>query len=331
MFSMELPLSWARSNKTRVHNKAIRLKSTKLHWISLAEVPEQTHFEKIISRIQKSFPQGILIRGCTPEIANKLSKKKFEIIPIGQEAILDLNKNVFEKKSLRELINRGSKKVTIKKVKFNPKNKHKLEKLKKNSVHGKKPQLKNLFIDSFKNNTDCFVCETKNGDWIAAITCSQVNTQKVQTELLIRKANAPNGVMEALIKFVFSYLKNIGYNLWSLGEVPFSADPKAHITWKSKLIKYSGKKLTIVYKSQSLYNFKNKFNPTWQPVYLCGYPKISILSVLEMAWRCNYLKLFVHEVLRYVVNTLVEKIFAGRGINKLKIGNFPFRTTRIKL
>jgi lysylphosphatidylglycerol synthetase-like protein (DUF2156 family) len=170
-----------------------------------------------------------------------------------------------------------------------------LQKLKKESRHGKKPQLKNLFIDTFNRHTECFIARDKKGNWNAAITYSYVSPDKVQAELLLRRSVAPSGTMEALIERVIDYLKEKGYHFFSLGEVPFEVK-LVNQTLKSRLICAIGRTMHFAYNSDTLYRFKNKFQPSWQPIFLCGYPRISILSLFEMAVRSNYVRLIVYRL-----------------------------------
>ena len=194
------------------------------------------------------------------------------------------------------MTNRGKKQNTIKKIELNYENEKKLDLLKRQSRHGKKPQLQHLFIDTFNKKTECFVCESNKNEWNAAISFSRVNKLKVHTELLLRRKDAPAGTMEALIEHVAFYLKINGYLFFSLGEVPFVFNNQKDLPIKSRYMCRLGQIMQFAYNSHSLYKFKNKFSPKWQSIFLCGYPKISILSVLEMAWRCNYLKLMTYQI-----------------------------------
>jgi len=289
--SLDLPLSWVRTNNTSLKKNSFRFKTTHLDWISLAEVPDSKHFDQILNELQESSPKGLLIRGCTKAIANQLKANQFDIMPIGQEAVLNLNRKLDSKRSVRELIVRGKRNGFCKQINLTKENIKKLALFKHESRHGKKPQLKHLFIEDFTKNTKCFIWANKMGEWQAAVTISKVNNQKAQTELLLRKRSAPNGTMEALISGVYTFLKLTGYDYWSLGEVPFILPKNKNSFTKSWYLAWIGKNLRFAYNAQSLYNFKNKFSPEWSPVFLCGYPKISLLSLLELSIRSNYLRL----------------------------------------
>ncbi len=312
--SLDLPLSWVRSKRKSLKKNTFRFKTSNLDWVSLAEVPEEKHFQQILCELQKTSARGLLIRGCTTQIANQLKLNKFDILPIGQEAVLNLTKKLDAKKSIKELIRRGKKYGSYNQIKLTDENILKLACFKKESRHGHKPQLKHLFIDEFTKNTQAFVWENFSGEWQAVITISKVNDQKMQTELLLRKKRAPIGTMEALIFEVSEYLKKAGYKDWSLGEVPFILSKENRLFSRSYFLAWLGRKLRFAYNAESLYNFKNKFSPTWQPVYLCGYPKISVLSLLELSFRSNYLRLVLSRIFR---RDLIKKKFTGSRINQL--------------
>jgi len=217
-------------------------------------------------------------------------------IQVGQEATLHLSQEFATKKSIKDLIRRGQRNGHCKKIEMTANNIEQLEDFKKETTHGKKPQLKHLFIDSFTASTQCWVFEKFEGEWLAAITISKVNKIKTQTELLLRRSNAPVGTMESLICSVFNDLKQAGFAEWSLGEVPFIHSHNYKPTIKSNILSQFGRVFRFAYNAKGLYNFKNKFNPIWQPVYLCGYPKIPFLTLVELSIRSNYLKLIGSEI-----------------------------------
>ena len=170
-----------------------------------------------------------------------------------------------------------------------------------------------MFIDTFNTFTECFIAENKTG-WNAAITFSRVNPYKVQAELLVRNASAASGTMEALLEHVIKYLKEKGYLFFSLGEVPFELKKPREQSIKSRLLCRVGQSMHFAYNSATLFKFKDKFSPDWQPVYLCGYPKISLLSLIEIGIRTNYLKLIISQL--YIYNKkLVKKILTGGRID----------------
>jgi len=288
--SLELPLSWARGpqNTSRIHTTPLLFKRTR--WLSLAEIPEEQSFDSIIDEALND-GKRILIRGCTPPITRRLKNRGFDAMCLGREAVLDLGRDIAFKKSTRQLIRRGQRKGHLREVFLNKENRLLLQRLKRNSPHGRKPQLRHLFRSVPSAKTPLFIWVDAAGNWLAAITVSHISREKAHTELMVRHQRAPIGVMEALIDAVAGKLKEKGYRYFSLGEAPFIRGDKTSPDFRSALINSLGKTLQFVYNSQSLYRFKDKFSPQWQDLSICASPKISMLQLAAMAWHSRYLHL----------------------------------------
>jgi len=163
----------------------------------------------------------IFISSCNSELAPYFEKKNFELIKVGKEAVLDLSRPHLKKKSVKELIRAGNKHGDIVEIPYTEENRLKLEEFKQKCVHGSEPQLKHFFNDVFLPKNRFFVLRDKYGNWLGGITIYCLESGKVRTDLILRRTNAPRGVMEAVIKKIFDTLVNEGYEYWSLGEVPY--------------------------------------------------------------------------------------------------------------
>ncbi len=239
----------------------------------------------------------IFISGCNERLAHFFQRKNFEILKVGQEAVLHFNKNHFGKKSIKELIRAGKKNNLIEELIFSEDNYYKLEEFKKHCAHGDEPQLKHFFNDVFRPNNRLMILKNKSGFWLGGILFSCVDDKKVRTDLLLRRKNAPRGVMEALIKGIFDKLKNENYKTWSLGEVPYVVYG-SKIFSKEFLINFAGRKLRFAYNYLGLYNFKNKFNPEWGTTYICCKPKLSLGTIVKVSWMSNLVKLIIKKAFR---------------------------------
>ena len=239
----------------------------------------------------------IFISSCNPELVPYFKSHNFELLKVGKEAVLDMDSNHFRKKSVKELIRAGLKKGSVREIYYSEEIKEKLEQFKLQCSHGKEPQLKYFFNDVLLPENRLFVFEGENGKWLGAITISCRSDGQVRTDLLLRKKDAPRGVMEALIKFIFDELKKEKFELWSLGEVPYIIYDSP-IFSKEFLINFTGRRMRFAYNYLGLYNFKNKFNPIWNEIYICSKPRLKLFTIVKVAWISNLIKLVLQKLLK---------------------------------
>ncbi len=243
----------------------------------------------------------IFISSCSEELAEFFKKNKFEVIKSGREAVLNLNENHFEKKSLKELVRAGFKRGAIEEVFYTEENCARLEQFKTECVHGKEPQLKHFFNDQFLPVSRLFVCKNEQNHWQGAILIAPKGSGKVITDLILRKKDSPRGTMEALVYHIVCLLKNEGSKTWSLGEVPYVIYG-SKIFSKEFFINFAGRRFRYAYNYKGLFNFKNKFNPEWKNIYICCKPKLNIITLIKISWLSNLLKLIANKTLIYIEN-----------------------------
>ncbi len=226
-----------------------------------------------------------------------LSNKKFDHIIFAKEAVLSFPQDHFQKKSLQELIKRGSKKGKVVEVEHSIEAIRLLEKLKINSRHGKEPQLKHLFVTEFAEETRLFVFVNHANEWLGAILVSRNSPNKFHTELLLKHINAPTGIMETLIFHTFESLKTSGKKELSLGEVPFYVNiPITKSFYRDYILNRIAKFFRFAYNYKGLYDFKNKFNPRWDEVYICGYPRLRLSHIVGVIIKSNLFALIFYKI-----------------------------------
>lgn len=95
---------------------------------------------------------------------------------------------------------------------------------------------------------------------------------ELSLDLMRYAAEAPKGVMEALLVHVMLWGKALGYQRFALGMAPLSGfeDSPLASLW-NRLGAFLYEHGEAVYSFQGLRAFKDKFNPTWEPRYL-AYP-----------------------------------------------------------
>ncbi|MBI9071681.1 MAG: DUF2156 domain-containing protein [Melioribacteraceae bacterium] len=179
---------------------------------------------------------------------------------------------------------------------------NKLQEFYKYTTHSNEPKLKNLFYDNIFEGMSFFVFYKNNNfysvqNWLGAILLSQNSSIKLHTELLLRRKDAPVGIMEALIFEIFNTLDKSGFSELSLGEVPF-VESDIGISLQNIIFIKTGKLLNFAYNYNGLFNFKNKFNPEWNNLFLCGFPKITIWDLFNLSVKSNFLSLVIKKSLR---------------------------------
>lgn len=290
-----LPLSWIYSSAGNSIIDPVPLFRSDSIWLALLQLPEMDFIEEVVNKYSD---KKILIRGCDDEISQQLIKHNFKRVGTGREAVLRFNTDHFKKKSLKELIRRGTRHGNVVEYPYSSEIEKKLYRFRYNTRHAKKPQLKSLFWDKFLIEMRLFVFEDHQKDWLGAVMVSRNSPSKFHSELLLRKRTAPVGVMEALIFNIFEMLKESDAEEFSLGEVPFITSTNRNIVnTKEFIINSVGKFFHFAYNYQGLYNFKNKFNPHWNDLYLCGKPNIGFTDLIRLSQKTNFLRLMFYKLL----------------------------------
>lgn len=192
---------------------------------------------------------------------------------------------------------RGFKKGTAIEVKKNEETLMLLEELKANSRHGREPQLKHLFITEFVEETRLFVFVNLQNEWQAAVLVSTNSPDKYHTELLLKHRETHVGIMEALIFFTYETLKDTDKKELSLGEVPFYVNiPITKSFYRDFILNRIAKFFRFAYNYKGLYDFKNKFNPRWDDVFICGYPRLRLSHIMGIILRSNLVKLIFYKL-----------------------------------
>lgn len=292
-----LPLSWIYSPAGPNLIESLNLFRNHSIWLALIQSPEIN----FIDEINKKYPNNkILIRGCDESISNDLIKCGYKRINTGREAVLNFNNNHFEKRSLKELIRRGSRHGKVLEYNYSDIIAGKLNLFKECTSHAKEPQLKYLFMTKFIEGMKLFTFENNKNEWLGAVMVSRNSKTKFHTELLLRKSNAPVGVMETLIYNTFQKLKIYNTDEFSLGEVPFISFTNKNITnTKEFIVNSIRQSFHFAYNYKGLYNFKNKFNPCWKDIYLCGNPNISLWDLFSLSNRTNFTRLMLYKLFSF--------------------------------
>jgi len=294
-----LPLSWCRKEIEYPTFNTVQLPLSGLNWISTAEIPVQYSNQEFFNDLISDFPDFV-IRGVSSGSAKHLKDMGADLVRTGAEAVVDLYYPDGLKRSVLELARRGGRYGSVHEVPYSEFYVNKVSRLALDSTHAPEPKLSHLFRTGFEQSTRCFVMETEKGQWLGALTLSIQDESYAHTETILRRKNAPVGVMESLFVSVMSALKDEGYTHLSLGEVPFvSSDtsdtvPELSGSYAKELIFRSKRLLKHSFNYKGLYDFKNKFGPEWKSVYLAAKPAISWRLLIDLYFqsRLHHLSVF---------------------------------------
>ena len=299
-----LPLSWFHSNVGVPKFSWINLPLSGLPWIYSADVPVSYTVDELYNKLYTEFPNGFLLRGCSSEFARYFGKKGHELIRTGAEGIVELDGLSSISKSLLDLVDRGNKRGSVEEIDLNQSNCIRVSNFIEHTPYRAKPHLSYLFNNAFDSNTRCFVMSTQEHEWLGILTVSVSSENSCHTEMILRNRIAPVGVMEHLLYSVMNIYRDEGYKHFSLGEVPFvSPDGMEKIATTPKrfvqeaLVYKVGHLIRYAFNYKGLFDFKNKFNPEWKPVYICATPKLKFRSLLDLFCESGYLKLSRSELI----------------------------------
>lgn len=219
-------------------------------------------------------------------IYEKLGKK---LLPIGEEAVVQLESWTLEggdKSAMRNAINKQTKSGYTFHVSEPPQKDAFLQQLKATSDDWlnsterseivfsqglfNEKELKNQVILSIKNP------EEKVMGFVNLI--SDRTKGEANFDLMRKTADAPNGTMDFLFAKMFDYLKKSNFKGCNLGMVPMSGikDPE---NIQERSIKLAYEKIKLFGHYKSLREYKEKFNPEWQMMYLVYDAPIDLIYI----------------------------------------------------
>ncbi len=281
-----------RSVQTQTDFKHTALRHKHAHWVHFASIPSEVTLDGWLEGMASSQGEAVILRGCSRPLATVLKGRGFDLLPVGMEAEIGVE-GYIPGKGLRELQKRGLKQGRI--MAFNVDEAH-LERMRsvwRRSPYARRTMLKKLFRNEQPYHQQGLAFIDRRGQWQAFVTWSHNNSRKRHLEQMVRAEKAPAGAMEALILQLIPLTRAAGYDTLSLGEVPFFFPRGFKPRLRAALIAAAGRLFPRIYNARGLYHFKDKFHPRWQPVYICGKPRVSWLHLLEMAWHSRYVHLAV--------------------------------------
>jgi hypothetical protein len=309
-----LPLSWDRLDVPMAQFQAIPLPLSRLTWIPQATLAQHHSFAELFADLSAQADNGILVRGCSPELAACVVAHGGSSVRVGIEALIDLHGEGLLRRSVQKMVRQARRHGAVHELPWSAESALALRDLARTASHGGRPQLRHLFRTSFDPHMRAFVFCGNNGEWHGALLLSLAGSHLAVTELMLRRPDAPGGVMESLFVAAGMQLRAEGVRMLSLNEVPFhhlSDDLQPF----ERLIGYAGRTLLQNYNAAGLMRFKSKFHPHWRPVYLCSNRPLSVLALTDMFVASGCLHLAGHGVAQWVLpgsaRLLVRRLVGG--------------------
>jgi phosphatidylglycerol lysyltransferase len=125
------------------------------------------------------------------------------------------------------------------------------------------------FDRDYLRSKPVLVVMDSGGTVLAFINLISVDGREITGDLMRRRADAPNGIMDYLFIKLFQYAKEKGYTRVSLGMAPMTGfQEREEATAEERAIHGFFRKLDFVFSFRGLHHYKAKFATSWEPRYL---------------------------------------------------------------
>jgi len=241
----------------------------------------------------KGLGRKICFFGCSERAAKEAKSSGYSVIKFGQEAVLDIGH--FSLKGNRmENVRRGfnhARNVGVKVAEYRSRQgrdiemERELEEVSRDWLTSKRtPELEFLLgRTEFHRLEGRRIFTAKSQDRIEGfVILNRIPLgEGWYTDILRRRNDAPNGIIEKLIIEIMVVLRQEGARNLFMGMVPFMGiDTDAKENRKlSRLMDSMKDRIDFLYPIRSEHFFKNKFHPQWRDVYMYVYPKISVKMI----------------------------------------------------
>jgi phosphatidylglycerol lysyltransferase len=125
------------------------------------------------------------------------------------------------------------------------------------------------FDPDYMQSRPILVVIDSTGTVLAFINLIAIDRKEITGDLMRRRTDAPNGVMDYLFVKLCQYAREQGYARVSLGMAPmtgFQTDEKSSL--EERIIHATFRKFDFLFSYQGLYHYKAKFATLWEPRYL---------------------------------------------------------------
>jgi len=230
-----------------------------------------------------------------PDERQVYEESGFQHIQVGAEAFLDLREYSLQggrRESLRQMVNRAQKRFALECREVSPaQSEQQLCSLYQDWLRSRRRGYRMRLLvgtPSFHRpfGRRYFATFDKKGEvpWAFITITPGWDGRGYGLDVLARHPQAPAGAVDLLLSETIGHLQREGVDLFSLGACPLIekgeisvGDPRG-LRWAFRVLRDSpwGNHL---FQFQSLYRFKEKFNPRWEPLYMAGWPNIGFRTL----------------------------------------------------
>ena len=142
------------------------------------------------------------------------------------------------------------------------------------------------FEPSYVRSTPVFTAADNRGKILCFVNLiPSPNKKEISMDLMRRRRDAPNGVMDYLFVKLFLYAKEHGFERVNLGMAPMTGfQEREHATAEERAIHGIFQQLNFLFSFQGLRHYKAKFATSWEPRYLV-YRHVHDLPGVALALR----------------------------------------------
>jgi phosphatidylglycerol lysyltransferase len=229
-----------------------------------------------------------------PDDIDLYKSRGFQVVKIGEEAIVDLKAFTLQGKAgknLRTAVNRMTKLGYEVKFYQPPIADNLLRQIKTVSdewlqlVQGSEKKFSlGWFDEAYLRECEIVTVQSSDGDIIAfANILSEYQLNEVTNDMMRHRKSIENGTMDFLFISMFQHYKERGYDGFNIGLSALAGVGETQESQRlEKVLYYLYKHLERFYNFQGLHAYKDKFHPRWESRYLV-YPNLTALPDVVVA------------------------------------------------
>lgn len=298
MDQWELPLGWSwrkpAEGPTAFHTETLDTGTVFLHCADLADPLSPA---EVLARA-RALGERVLLKGCSVEMVKAVRKAGGRHVVLGHAARIALD-GYRPPHKVRNLARKGDKAVEVVERPVDAAADALAERFLLEVHPPGEPRLRLNYRTRLADAQRAFFAlERAGGRPVGLVTLTRFGSGCWHVEQLARHPAAPPGTMESLCSAVIAALQASKARVLNLGEAPmyFPREGPRVVGWehfgrRSRLVARGAPLLARLvresYDVRGLYQFKNKFEPTWEVRALCAFPRVRNRDVLAMARACG--------------------------------------------